>query len=166
MLKRTLFLLVVVSISLAVLSSARAVGLNDALGNLNKAVGPQTGVGLESDLSTTVGTIVKAALSLVGTIFLLLTIYAGILWMTAQGKEEQIETAKKIVTATIIGLFITMSAYAITYFVTGKLSNIGQGNTGPQPTPPACLSPNVCSECKNGTEMPGLCPQGTVCCKP
>lgn len=78
-------------------------------------------IGFETNLASSTGVVVAAALSLVGTIFLILVIYAGILWMTAGGKEESIEKARKIVTAAIIGLFITMAAYAITIFVTGKL---------------------------------------------
>src|SRR3989338_5454942 len=75
--------------------------LGGALGNLDKAVKP---TGLSNDLAGSIGTIIKAVLGLVGTIFLVLTIYAGILWMTAAGKEEQIEKAKNIIRATVIGL--------------------------------------------------------------
>ncbi len=112
--------------------------LNQAGNKLSAAV---KGTGLESfgsgeaGLSTVIGSVVKAALSLVGTVFLLLTIYAGILWMTAQGKEDQIETAKKIITAAIIGLFITMAAYTITFFVTSRLSGVGQGTAAPAGAP-------------------------------
>lgn len=83
------------------------------------------GTELPSDLGETIGMIVKALLSLVGTIFLLLTIYAGILWMTAQGNEEKVSKAKDIVQAAVIGLVITMSAYAITAFVTTKVGQAG-----------------------------------------
>lgn len=109
--------------------AAGAVGIGDATGNLTKYVGP-TKTGLSDDLPGTVASVVSAALVLVGTIFLLLTIYAGILWMTARGEEEQIEKAIKILKATVIGLFITMAAYAITFFVTSRLA------TAPKPTGP------------------------------
>lgn len=114
---------------------AHALGLGNALDELDKAVatGPNN-VGLPKSLPDTIATIVKAALSLVGTIFLVLTIYAGILWMTAQGEEDKIEKAQKIVKATIIGLFITLGAYAITSFVAVRL---GGGGGGPAPTPNA-----------------------------
>jgi hypothetical protein len=35
------------------------------------------------------------ALGLVGIVVLVLVIYAGYLWMTAAGNEDQVETAKK-----------------------------------------------------------------------
>ncbi len=96
-------------------------GLNCALGNLNAAADTSK-TGLSSDLGTTVATVIKTVLALVGTIFLVLTIYAGIMWMTAQGAEDRVEKAKEIIKASVIGLVIIMSAYAITYFVTSRLA--------------------------------------------
>jgi len=51
--------------------------------------------------------------------------------MTAAGREDQIEKAKEIIKATIIGLAIVMSAYAITFFVTSKLGGTGGGSASP-----------------------------------
>ena len=98
--------------------------LDKAMQNLNSAVGSNSRAkpGLSDDLAGTVGTVVKGILGLTGTIFLLLTVYAGILWMTAQGSEEQISKAQDIIKACTIGLVVTLSAYSITYFVTNRLS--------------------------------------------
>lgn len=108
------------------MSALAATGLGDASTKLGQVT---KGSGLESgDLSTlegSAGLVIKGALSLVGTIFLILTVYAGILWMTASGKEEQVEKASKIIKASVIGLFIVMSSYAITYFIT---TNFGAGS--------------------------------------
>lgn len=71
----------------------------------------------KTTFAETIGTVIKAALSFVGVIFLVLMVYAGYLWMTASGAEEQIEKARKIITAAIIGLIITVGAYSITNFV-------------------------------------------------
>ncbi len=92
------------------------------LDQLDNAVGQKTNVGLQKELTPAVSTIVTTALSLVGTIFLLLTIYGGIRWMLARGDEAEIEKGKEIIKAAIIGLIIVMMAYAITAFVGGKLS--------------------------------------------
>lgn len=83
-------------------------------------VAGKAGLSSEGNLGSIVGKIISAALSLVGIIFLILMVYAGLMWMTAQGKDEQIEKAKKIIIGSLIGLFITVSAYAITVFVTGN----------------------------------------------
>lgn len=75
----------------------------------------------ETTLSETIGTVIKAALSLVGTIFLALTVYAGFLWMTASGDESQIEKAQNIIRSSVIGLVIALSAYGVTTFVVGRV---------------------------------------------
>lgn len=151
--------LVTIVAALAIIGYVRAAGLGDALGKLDQAVGPQTEVGLSGNLPGTIATVIKAALSLVGTIFLLLTIYAGILWMTAQGKEEQIEKAQTIIKTTIIGLFITLAAYAITAFVTGRLTGVG---TSSPAAPGAAVNYNQpkCTDNVTGSGRPAVCKPG------
>ena len=68
-------------------------------------------------LETTIGKMINGALGFVGIIFLVLMIYAGYLWMTAGGNEEQVSKAKKIIRASIIGLIIIAFSYAITGFI-------------------------------------------------
>lgn len=91
----------------------------DNLQNLQKGIGGN----VPSDISVVVGNIIKTVLSLVGIIFLVLTVYAGYLWMTARGEDEQITKAKEILKSTIAGLFIVVSSYAITVFITSRFSN-------------------------------------------
>ncbi len=68
-------------------------------------------------LQTRAGEIIGTVLSFVGVLFLGLMIYAGILWMTAQGNEQQISKAKGMLTNAIIGLIVVFAAYAITTFI-------------------------------------------------
>ena len=63
------------------------------------------------------GTVVKAFLSLLGVIFIVLMIYAGHLWMTARGNEDQLTKAKTTIRVAIIGLIIIVGSYAIWAFV-------------------------------------------------
>ncbi|OGH64549.1 MAG: hypothetical protein A3J66_01650 [Candidatus Magasanikbacteria bacterium RIFCSPHIGHO2_02_FULL_47_14] len=93
--------------------------LQDAAKTLDSKTIPQTGLG-ESEPGLYIGTVINAALTLVGLIFLVLMVYAGYLWMTARGESEQIDKARQIITASIIGLVIVLSAYAISTFVTGR----------------------------------------------
>jgi hypothetical protein len=44
-------------------------------------------------------------------------IYAGILWMTAQGNDQQVTKAKTLMINSVIGIIIVFAAYAITAFV-------------------------------------------------
>ena len=78
----------------------------------------------DTTLSETVGKIIKIVLGFLGTIFLALTVYAGVLWLTAAGNEENIEKANKILKTSVIGLIIILSAYTITFFVLSNLFRV------------------------------------------
>ncbi len=97
-------------------------GLGNADDNLKNV---QQGIGgnVESDINVIVGNIIKVALSMIGLVFLILTVYAGYLWMTARGNDEAVSKAKEIFKSSIMGLFIVVSAYAITVFVTRQFGN-------------------------------------------
>ena len=64
-----------------------------------------------------IGTAIKALLSVIGIVFIVLIIYAGYTWMLARGNETEAQKAKDTITRAIIGLFIVLAAYAITAFV-------------------------------------------------
>ncbi len=78
--------------------------------------GAKSGLGLR-DVRLTVALVIAYSLSVLGVIFLVLIVYAGFLWMTAGGEEEKITKALKIIKNAIIGLLITLSAFAIEIFV-------------------------------------------------
>lgn len=133
-----------------------------AKGNLDTVAKPTQ---LSGNFETSVSTIIKGALSLLGTIFLILMVYAGILWMTAQGNDDKVSKAKDIIQAAIIGLVVVMSAYAITSFITSKVggtstdSGSGTGNAG-EPSGFYCLTKSkscepietaICDDSGNGT---------------
>ena len=79
----------------------------------------------EEDLKKTIGEIVKVVLGFLGIIAVLIVLWAGFLWMTATGNEDQITKAKGILVGGLIGLLIVLSAYAITKFV---LDEFGQAS--------------------------------------
>ncbi len=111
-----------VTFVLFVPASIQAVGnLENALPNL-QTTSDIAGTSDTADIELVAGRIVNAALTLVGTIFFVLMVYAGYLWLTSQGNETEVEKAKKIITTAVVGLVIVASAYAITVFVTGRFS--------------------------------------------
>jgi hypothetical protein len=65
---------------------------------------------------------ISLVLSFVGVLFMILMIYGGFIWMTARGNESNVDRAKKIVTAGVIGLIIVFASYAISYFVVNFFS--------------------------------------------
>lgn len=74
--------------------------------------------------------IINIALGLVGIILVTLMVYAGFLWMTAGGNEEQVSRAKRIIVSSIIGLIIVLSSWAIARFVIERLLQATQGGGG------------------------------------
>ena len=95
--------------------------LQTAPNQLGKVVG-KTGIDTSQNIQSITGTVINTALSLVGILFLVLMVYAGYLWMTARGEESQVEKAKKIVYSSMIGLGLTLGAYAITVLITSRFS--------------------------------------------
>lgn len=85
-------------------------GLAEQIGG---AAGYSTNVN-EYTLSETIGRVIKILLSFVGTIFFALAVYAGFLWMTAQGNEDQVAKATGIIKTAIIGMIVVVAAYSIT----------------------------------------------------
>jgi hypothetical protein len=110
-------------------SATNNVSPTNALQNVGNATGfynvQQEG---ENQLTQTVGNIISVFLGLLGIIFLVITLYAGILWMTAGGEEDKVTKARKWLTNGVIGLIIILAAYAISSFVISQLvSATGQG---------------------------------------
>lgn len=93
-------------------------------GDANDILGAECGAGSglpSGDVRILAARVITVILGLLGIIAVSLIIYAGFKWMTAGGNEEGVETAKKTLTAAVIGLAIILSAYAITNFVIGSL---------------------------------------------
>ncbi|MBP9761373.1 MAG: hypothetical protein KBD15_04000 [Candidatus Magasanikbacteria bacterium] len=101
------------------------VTIGNAEGFLQEAVRP-TGIS-QTDLSTSAGTLVKRLLAATGIIFFGLMVYAGFLWMTARGEEDQIAKARNTIFGAIIGLVITIGAYGLTSLIVTKLQESAAG---------------------------------------
>ena len=84
-----------------------------------KEVAGQTGISMEEKdgLQVGVGLIIERALQIVGSIFLLLMIYAGFLWFVARDDETQAKKAKDTGTMAAIGLIIILLSYAVTSLI-------------------------------------------------
>lgn len=107
----------------------------DLLAQSNSVTGvndlANAGVNLgQTDLKQVIANIINIILAFLGTLAVLLFLYAGWLWMTANGEAAKIEKAKKIMIDTAIGLAITLSAYAIASFILKALfdGTFGNGN--------------------------------------
>jgi hypothetical protein len=83
-----------------------------------------------SGLPDIIQVVISAFLGLLGIIFIILIIYSGFNWMTAQGDEEKVTLAKNTLTRAIIGLVRIVAAYSITYFVFSNLPGGGDSAAG------------------------------------
>ena len=63
------------------------------------------------------GRVIYGTLGLLGVIFLVLTVYAGFLRLTAGGEEARVEKANAYLKNGVIGIAIVLAAFGITAFV-------------------------------------------------
>jgi len=82
-----------------------------------------SGIG-DAGIGEVVGKIVKAALTILGLVALVIFIIAGFQWMTSGGDKEKIQGAQKLMGAAVVGLVIIILAYAAATFVVGALSDV------------------------------------------
>ena len=113
-----IFLLIIITFNVGVnlvLAQTAPPGIS---GSVTNQMNTLKGVGLPDDspLNLTVK-IIRILLSTLALIFIILIIYGGVRWMTSAGNAEGIESAKKIMSAAIIGIIIVFLAYAITALV-------------------------------------------------
>ena len=89
----------------------------------NKEIADTTKLTTTSLDNATVGflRILLGYLSLVAVIFVL---YGGITWMTAAGNDEKVMKAKKILTASVIGLTIILLSWALITFVFNSVDEV------------------------------------------
>ncbi len=96
-------------------------GLAGADANLGQVA---SGAGLGANaiaLPTLIGRILSVILGVLGIIFVILVIYSGIQFMLAQGDKTKVADAIGNLRTAIIGLVITISAYAISAYVVNAL---------------------------------------------
>ena len=109
---------------------AQSFGIDEAADKAG--IGRGSGIALsQKTVPEVIGDIVGVVLSLLGVLFFLLILYAGIMWMTAFGASDKVEKAKDILIHAAVGLVIVLSAYAISQFV---FSRLGAGGGGATPT--------------------------------
>ena len=90
--------------------------IENARKRLQNAAG-SSGIGTGAEPGEIVGSIINAAVSILGVIAVILIVYAGGMWLTAAGNDEKVNTAKKIIRTTVIGILIVGLAYGITTFI-------------------------------------------------
>ncbi len=75
-------------------------------------------------LPVLIGNIIQVVLSVLGIVFLILIIFAGFKWLTAQGDPKKTQEATKMLTQAVIGIIIIIGAFALADFVIDSLATV------------------------------------------
>lgn len=92
---------------------------------LSSDFGDTTGLG-QADIKTAIAQLINVALSFLGVVAVVIILMGGFKWMTAGGVDKNVEEAKRLIIAGIIGLAIILASYAIASFVISSLLSATQ----------------------------------------
>ena len=120
------------SLILVAILAAPAVVFADAdsllWGGTRDDVEASLGLGNE-DPRDIIASVVSVLLGFLGIIAVLIILFAGFRWMTAGGNEDNVSSAKKMMTAGVIGLVIVLASFGLSQFVIEALYD-ATGATG------------------------------------
>ena len=120
----------IVLTSFLVITAWLAVNSALAADSLNVGLEPVAATGLSvADPRVIIANIIRIALGFLGIVAVVLIIYGGWVWMTANGEEEKVQKAKKILTGAAIGLVICLSAFALANFILSRLISATGGGS-------------------------------------
>ena len=104
--------------------SPQPVFAQTATNTISQGLQNTAGTTYDTNLTATVfiGNLIKAMIGATGIIFLVITVYAGIIYMTAMGDTEKVKKAKTMLSSSVIGILIIIGAYALTSYIVGALS--------------------------------------------
>ncbi|MBM3205165.1 hypothetical protein FJZ48_04305 [Candidatus Uhrbacteria bacterium] len=69
------------------------------------------------DIPRLIGGVIRFSLGIVGSIFLLMFVYGGFLWMTGGGEAKRVGKAKDTLKNAVLGMAIIMLSYTLVTFV-------------------------------------------------
>lgn len=114
---------------MGVIKLAQNAGSETVLEGLGKA-GGAAGFGTEApSVTTIIAGLLNAILAVTGVVFLIMIVYAGIMYVMSGGEEEKVKKAKRLLTYSLIGIVLIASSYAISLFVFQALGT-ALGGTG------------------------------------
>ncbi len=105
----------------------------------------------------------KITLSLMGLIFIGFVIFGGMRWMTAQGNEDLVTTAKDTIEAAVIGLVVVALSYAITNLIFSKVGGLASPTSTGSNTEPSLQG--VGADCTEDSDCDGVCSLAGKCDK-
>lgn len=99
----------------------------DPFGGYKNSIQGNLGLGNE-DPRAIAARVINVVMGFLGIIAVIIILVGGFQWMTAGGDEGKVESAKKMMTAGVIGLVIILAAWGVTIFVMNALLNATGAN--------------------------------------
>lgn len=146
-------------------SGSGSSGLSDGLTQFQNA---GSGLNTGGTLIGYIANIIRWILGILGTVFFVIIVLQGYLYMVSSGDSSQTAAATGAITNAVIGLLIIMGAFLITNFVTSGLISSGGGDSTSNTTTNSQfndnnntnIQPKTGSSTKCGT---ATCGSGQVC---
>ncbi len=83
------------------------------------------------DLRLVVAGFIRMGLGLVGITMICLMLYAGFMWFSARGNDEQVQKAKDTIRNAVIGMVLVAMTYSLVTFIFRSVF-VSAGSTAPQ----------------------------------
>ncbi|MFA5155716.1 MAG: pilin [Patescibacteria group bacterium] len=112
-------IIIILSLAYFHISLAYDFRQNSGLDATGDAAGFEIGANA-TPLNVIIGDVLYTVLSLVGIAFLAYLLYGSYTWMTSRGNEEKVKAATNTLVNSIIGLIVTLAAYALTYLIVSQ----------------------------------------------
>jgi len=123
-------LLIIFILSIILIPNFVNANISDEI--MDKVGGFKEKIGLPGDARTTtpitiIINLINVALGLLGLFFVILIMYAGFTWMTAQGDEKKVQKAKDIIKNSIYGVAIVLLAAVLANLAIEIILRIAEG---------------------------------------
>lgn len=118
----TVMACVVCAVGLSLPISTHAALTQDITAQYDTA-GSKAGLSKEKGPQQLIAEAIQVILGMVGTLFLVLIVFAGYVRLTAHGEEDRIKKSTSTAVAALLGLAIVLIAYGVTRFVASRLAN-------------------------------------------
>ncbi|MBU1132639.1 hypothetical protein KKC32_05355 [Patescibacteria group bacterium] len=142
--KKSLIISVIVFVNLFFALAVGGIALADDEGTGIRAglnVSADTaGLKTETTFPSAIGKVINFVFMFIGILFLIIVLYAGILWMIGGGDPGNIKKAKSYLINASIGLAVTLMAYQLTSFVIKQIQ-IQSAETVPVESSPTGAPP-------------------------
>ncbi len=88
---------------------------------LLSAITAPAGLPGPADFNTIIKNVTNALLAFAGALSVIFIIIGGIMYATSAGNDSQVQKAKSTITNAVVGLVISLLAFAIVSFLTGTV---------------------------------------------